>query len=251
MLVTSWSSHWANIGTSALKAPEVLVHQVVGILPAELAESLGVLGLFLDQDVLPDLAVRHFLFGFERAVSIDGVAGVDEEGGFDRAHGLVHLHAAPVEIDAPTLAGCVAGPDEADVLLRGRRRPKGADRIGLAHDLVVGEIDHGDLVVNLLAGRQAGQVHFRGVVPGLEGGGATDCPAIGETFLRRQFHHHARGLVGAGPEDGAVAEEVAGLYTIGKRWPLAIRGDDAGGGALGETSRRNGSGGNEAGAGEG
>jgi len=93
-------------------------------LSPELLERLGDLGFFFDDDVLPDGAIGEVYLRFQWPIGVDGVTGVDEEGGLDFAHGLVAGHAAPIKIDAPALAGRVAGPDEADVLLGCGRRPE-------------------------------------------------------------------------------------------------------------------------------
>src|SRR6201999_1277756 len=100
---------------------------------AEFAERLGRLRLVLGDDVLPDFAVRHLLFGLDRAVGVDVVAAVDEEIGAVLAHGFVGAHAAARFIDAPALADGVARPDEADGTAVGRRGAEAAD-LRLAHD---------------------------------------------------------------------------------------------------------------------
>jgi len=88
-----------------IEGPHVVVEQVVLVVAAELGERLRGLGLFLEHDVFPDLAVRHFLLGEDRTVGVNGVAVMDEEIGTVAQHGRIRAHAAARFVDAPALTG--------------------------------------------------------------------------------------------------------------------------------------------------
>ena len=216
-----------------IEPTHVLVHQVVGVVAAKLGQRLGDLRFRVRGDVLPDAAVRHLLLGLDRTVGIDRVARVDEECGLDLAHGLVDLHAPPFGIDPPTLPRGIARPDEADVAPGGWRRPEAAgDR--LARELVVGEVDHDHPVEHALAGRQAGKIDLGGEIGVLKRGRAGHQARIGEALGGRPLDHHARRPVGARPQDGAVAREVAGLHAIRQARAHALAGDHGGRALLGK-----------------
>src|SRR5579885_1615347 len=104
-----------------VEGAEVLVEQIVFVGAAELGEGLGGFGFLLRDDALPDLPVRHFLFGLDRAVGVDVVAVMDEEIGPVLLHGGVGAHAAARLVDAPALARGIARPDKADGAAVGRR----------------------------------------------------------------------------------------------------------------------------------
>ena len=162
---------------------------------------------------------------------------MDEERGLDLAHGLVDLHAAPVGVDAPALARGIGRPDEADVLPdRGRGPEAAGDR--LADELAVGEVDHGHAVVDLLAGRQPGEVELGSEIGVLEGRGTAQRPGVGEALGRCPLDHHPRRPVGPRPEDRPVAGQIPGLHAVGQGRPHALAGDHGWSGRLRERARR-------------
>src|SRR5262249_26883241 len=82
-------------GDFGVEGTHVLVEQIVFVVAAELGQRLRWLRLFLEYDVFPDLAVRHFLLGEDRAVGVDGVAVVDEEIRAVAQHGGVGALSCP------------------------------------------------------------------------------------------------------------------------------------------------------------
>ena len=204
---------------------EVRIHQIVRVVPAELGQGLRDLRGRLSGEVLPDPAVRQRLFGRERAIGIDGIARMDEEGGLDLAHRLVDLHAAPVEIDAPALPRRVARPDEADVLAGCGRRPEAAgDR--LAHELPVGKVDETHAVEDALAGRQAVEIELGGELGILERRRSSHRPRIRKALRGRPFDQHSRRPVGLGPEHRPIAQKIPGLHAGWQHRAHLVAGDD-------------------------
>src|SRR6185369_6960475 len=116
--------------------------------------------------VLPDLTVRQFDFGDDRAVGVDVVAAMDEEIRTVAQHGRVGAHAAARLVDAPALAGGITRPDEGDRAAVGGRAAKAAGH-QLADDGRGGEVLEADAIEDVLAGGQAidqrvgGEVGFR------------------------------------------------------------------------------------------
>ena len=211
-------------GHGCVEAADVLVQQVVGVVGAELLQSLGDLGLPLGGDVLPDPAVRDRQLGRDWVIGVDRVARVNEERGLDLTHGLVDLHPAPIRVDPPALPRGVARPHETDIAPGGRRRPEAADH-RLAHELMVGKVDHDDAVEHPLAAWQAGEIDPGRKVGVLESRRAADVVGIAETLRRRPLNHHARGAIGAGPDDRLVARQIARLHAVLKLRPHAFAGD--------------------------
>ena len=95
-----------------IERAHVRVEQIVFVVAAELGERFRGFRLFLDHDVFPDLAVRHFLLREDWTVGVDIVAAVDEEIRPIAQHGGVGAHAAARLVDAPALPGGVARPQE-------------------------------------------------------------------------------------------------------------------------------------------
>jgi hypothetical protein len=109
------------------EAALVLVHEVVGEGAAVLAQALADFALLRRRQVPPDPAVVDLHLGLDRPVGIDLVARVDEEVGLLLAHRFVELVAAELGVDAPALAGLVAGEGEGDRLAPRGRGPERAD----------------------------------------------------------------------------------------------------------------------------
>ncbi|MDI2023875.1 hypothetical protein PJL18_04424 [Paenarthrobacter nicotinovorans] len=113
---------------------------------------------------------------------------MDEEVRADVMHGLVTAHAADLLVDAPALAGGIAGPDEG---LGGRRRPAASAAArraavvgflvswGRAESALPG-FAHAVLILKVQlqpepgARRQSLGVDFRGEVTGFRGQGSTN-----------------------------------------------------------------------------
>ncbi len=197
-----------------IEGEQVPVEQIVLVVGAELGQRLRRLGLFLQHDVLPDLAVGHLLFGQDRAVGVNIVAAVDEEVGPVAQHGRVGAHAAARFVDAPALPGGIARPHERDRALVARRGAKAA-RHRFADNGRRSKILEADAVEDVLPRGQAvdervgGEIGFGqridedGTVDGLE------------TVGGRDLGQHARGAVGARPDHGGVERNVAGLNAVG------------------------------------
>jgi hypothetical protein len=128
-------------------------------------------------------------------------------------HGRVGAHAAAGLVDAPALAGGIAGPDERDGTAVARRAAKTSGH-RLAHDRRRGQILEADTIEDVLARRQpldqgiGGKIGFgqrvdeHGAVDGLE--------AVGG----RNLSQHARRPIGARPDHGGVVGDVAGLDAV-------------------------------------
>jgi hypothetical protein len=97
-----------------MKVAEILVEPVVAVIAPKLREAVGDGGLFLGDEVAPELAVRQRLRRRDRAVGIDVIAGMDEEVRPVLEHGPVAAIAAAGDIDAPALARNISGPDKGD-----------------------------------------------------------------------------------------------------------------------------------------
>jgi hypothetical protein len=100
-------------GHVGIHRADVGVQHVVSVASTELVQGLGHLVNAVRDEVAPDLAI---LFGDafrDGSVGVDGVAGVDEEIRLGGMHGCIAAHSADLLIDAPALARCISGPDEA------------------------------------------------------------------------------------------------------------------------------------------
>ena len=89
-----------------------LVKEIVLIVAAKLVQGLSRLGFFFRDDIFPDLTVRQCLGGGNRAISVNAVAGMDEEVRPSPEHGGIAAHAAARFINAPALTCGVARPHE-------------------------------------------------------------------------------------------------------------------------------------------
>jgi hypothetical protein len=155
---------------------------------------------------------------------------VDEEVRPRFTHGLVDAHAADGRVDAPALAGGVAGPQEAHIAALRRRRAELARHRLAARPLGVQVLEvraHEDVRV----GRQAGEVDARGEVAGLERVRAPQNGAAGEALVARPFDDETRGAIRAAPDDGAIVDDVADLQTPLRDRTRSVRRHDRRGGA--------------------
>ena len=84
------------------------------------------MGLFLGDEVPPDLAVGELHLGRQHQIRIDVIAGMDEEVRPGAQHGRIGAHAAARLVDPPALAGLVARPGERDRPPVARRGAKAA-----------------------------------------------------------------------------------------------------------------------------
>ena len=147
----------------------------------------------------------------DRAVGIDGVAGVQQKIRAMLAHGGEGEHAAVIRVDAPALSGDVATPDETDVTPIGWRGAEAPDH-RLALDAGMREVAKPDAVEDLLPGRQVLQQHFRGEVAFGQRRDRRQRPGVGKGFRRRDLDQHLRRTVGARPYHAAIGADVAGLH---------------------------------------
>ena len=95
-----------------IEREQVLVEQIVFPVAAVVVEGLGYVGLFLGDEVPPDLAVGELHIGRQHQIRIDVIAGMDEEVRPVAQHGRIGAHAAARLVDPPALAGLIARPAE-------------------------------------------------------------------------------------------------------------------------------------------
>jgi hypothetical protein len=204
------------------EAPLVLVEEVVGEVPAVVGEALRHPGLGGRGHVLPDGAVLEPDLGRDGPVRVDLIAGVDEEVRVAAAHELVHLHPAPVGIDAPALPDLVPRPGEGDGPPAQGRRAESPGR-GCAQHLGIGEVLEQNAVEDVLPGGQSAEVHPRGEIGFGQRGGPDDPPDVSECFRRGVLDDEPRGTVGPAPDDGSVAGDVIALDPAGDGRTQSIR----------------------------
>ncbi len=215
-----------NFGAEAL---QVRVVAVVEVIAAEFLQRLGHLQFLrhdVEEGVGPDeLAgrVRHAFL--QRRVGVDRVAGMQEEVRPRASHRFVDLHAAKAEIDPPALADGVARPDEADLAAFCRRRAQAPDD-GLAARLAGIEILEGHAHEHVALVRQPREIETRREVCGIEGVRAAQDDGVREVLVARPLDEHARRLIGATPDDRAIADHVADLQTPRRHRPQRIGRDD-------------------------
>ncbi|GEK73421.1 hypothetical protein HHA04nite_19650 [Halomonas halophila] len=191
-----------------VEAPHVGVQQVVGVLAAEFLQGLGHLELLRRHPVAPQAAVGELDALLQRAVGVDGVAGVDEEVGALVEHGGVGGHAAARLVDAPALAHGVAGPHEAHVAWRLRRQAQPAgDRF--ADRTVVAQGGEAHPVVHLVHAAEPGGVQLRGEAAGRQRFGAVKLAGGAELGVVGDLEQHPGRAVDPRPQHGAVGEHVA------------------------------------------
>ena len=198
---------------------EILVEQVVFIVAAEFCERLGRLRLVFGNDVLPDLAVRHFLLGVDRPVGIDVVAVVNEKIRLVLEDSGVSAHAAARLVDTPALADGIARPHEADRALVARRGAEAANH-RLAGNGRRRQILRADAIEDVLAGGQilhqclGGEIAFRQRVD------IDAADNIFEAVGGGEFDLQARRPVGTGPYHAGIDGHIAGLDAVADGRPV-------------------------------
>ena len=176
----------------------------------------------------------------DRAVGVDGVAAVDEEVRLAAAHGLVDLHAAEVRVDAPALPGGVAAPDEAQVgrVPGPRCQPSSPSRAGggvtkrpttgsdraraLASDWKLTRTK-----TSRFSGRPVMSCRAVKSVPS-SASGPTQPGGLQEAAVEAPLDDHARGPVGAAPDQHRALRRVAELQALQCGGARGVRGDEAG-----------------------
>ena len=198
----------------SVESEHVLVKQIVFVIAAELRERLRGLRLFLDHDVFPNLAIRHFFLGEYRDIGIDRISAVDEEIRPITQDGGVGAHAAARLVDAPALPGGICRPNERDRASVARRRAEAADH-WLAGNGGRREVLEADAVENVLpCGQSFDQCLCREIGFGQrvdENRAVDDLEAVG----RRDLGQHAGRTIGARPDHGGIDRDVAGLDAVG------------------------------------
>jgi len=168
---------------------------------------------------------------------------VDEEVGLLLAHGLVDLHAAPIQVDAPALAGGVAAPEDVEVARLRRRRAEVTHERPIDR-LEIGQVLEAHAIEDMLVRRQVGEVHPRREVGILERRRPHHALGVGEGIAGGILYDHAGGAVAAAPDHRAVGADVAGHDAAGQARQRRVAGrrqsgaaaDDEGG-ADGERGR--------------
>ncbi len=92
----------------AVEFANVFIKHVVFIIAAKLGNGFGDLAGILGRDVFPDIAIGHFCLCGERAIGIDGIAGMDEEVRVMLGDRGIGFHAAAILVNAPALPGGIA-----------------------------------------------------------------------------------------------------------------------------------------------
>jgi hypothetical protein len=136
-----------------IERDQVLVEQIVFPVAAVVVEGFGYMGLFLGDEIPPDLAVGELDLGRQHHIRIDVVARMDEEVRPVAQHGRIGAHAAARLVDAPALAGLIARPAERNRTAVARRGAKAAHH-RLADDRRACEVLKPDTVEDVLAGRE-------------------------------------------------------------------------------------------------
>jgi hypothetical protein len=123
-----------------------------------------------------------------------------------------------LEVDAPALAGRVARPDEADVAAFGRRRAKAADD-RLAARLPGIEVFEDRAHEHVAFGPQAREVDACSQIADVERVRTAQHGSFREALVARPLDQHPRRLVGATPDDRAIADDVADLQAPRRHRP--------------------------------
>src|SRR5262245_5277424 len=113
-----------QLGHFRVEAAYVFIQEVVDVVATEFRERLGDLGLFRDDDILPERAVVELDFCLYGVIGVNIVATMDEKIRLQAAHLFIDPHAAPLRIDAPPLAGGIPAPDKGDVAALGWSCPE-------------------------------------------------------------------------------------------------------------------------------
>ena len=116
-------------------------------------------------------------------------------------------------------------PDEADVAALRRRRAKAADD-RLAARLAGIEILEDHAHEHVAFGRQAGEIDACSQIADVERVRTAQHGSFREVLVARPLDEHARRLVGATPDDRAIADDVADLQAPRRHRPQRIGRDD-------------------------
>src|SRR5262245_5931637 len=211
-----------QLGYLGIEAAYVFIQQIVDVVAAELGERLGDLGLFRDDDILPERAVFEFDFCLHRIIGIDVVATVDEKIRLQTAHLVVNPHPAPLWIDAPPLACGIPTPYKGDVAALGWCRAEMAQGWS-AQDFGVSEILEKNTVEDLLSCWQIGQLDACRKVADGKSGWALYPSSLGEGVRGSIFHQHAAWLVCTTPDNGRVAGHVTTGDAVGDARTCTVR----------------------------
>ncbi len=206
-----------------IEAAHVFVEQVVAVVAAIFIEGLRDFALGFGGDIAPDAAVFNSQLRGHRAVGVDGVAAVNKEVRQTQAHGFVDAHAADVRVDAEALADGIAAPHKTNVAALLRHAAQVAEP-RLAGDAGLG-VFKVHAIENRLIDRQPGEFDAGGEVGAAVGQRRDEFTRVAEHTAGVPLHHHLRGAVAAAPDHRAVAQQVAGLHTIGELRPVFHRGD--------------------------
>src|SRR6516162_1996110 len=141
-------------GYFGIECQDIPIEQIVFEVAAKFVERLRGLQLLDGDEILPDLTIRHFLFGRHRIVGVDVVAIVNEKIRPVLAHRRIGTHAAARLVDAPALSSGIAGPHEADRAPITRRSAEAANG-WLSDNARRGKVLKADAIENLLTGWQA------------------------------------------------------------------------------------------------
>ena len=192
-----------------VKGAEILVEPIVAVIASKLAQRAGDRGFVLGHDVAPGLAIRKRLRGWYGAVGVNVIAGMDEEVRAIFEHRPICAIAAARGIDAPALPCGIARPDERDGLPRARPGSEMAD--ARFAGTIGGDVLEPHAVEDILPLGQIVQQQLGREIAIRHGVGRNAAQDGLEAFDRRPFHPHARRPLGARPDDGRIAIDVAGL----------------------------------------
>jgi hypothetical protein len=218
-----------DFGAEALHVRVVTVVQVIAPVLLQRLGDFQLLRHLVQERVGPQQLAGRLVDDAlgQRAVCIDRVAGMNEEVRPCTPHRLVNLHAPEAEIDAPTLTAGVAGPDEADIApLFGWRAKVADDRF--AARLARIEIFESHTHEHVTLGRQVGEIEASSHVGDIQSVRTAQRDGIRKTLIARPFDEHARGFVGAAPDDGAIADDVADLQAPRRHWAQRVGSDHSG-----------------------
>src|SRR5262245_35334606 len=220
-----------QLGYLGIEAAYVFIQQIVDVVAAELGERLGDLGLFRDEDILPERAVFELDFCLHRIIGIDVVAAMDEKIRLQTAHLVVNPHATPLWIDAPPLASGIPAPDKGDVAALGWCRAEMAQG-GSDQDFGASEVLENHAIEDLLPSWQIGQRDACRKVADGKRGWALHPSSIGKGVCSGIFHQHAAWFVGTTPDDGRVVGHVTAGYAIWDARTCTVRRHECWSGAL-------------------
>jgi len=158
---------------------------------------------------------------------------VDEEVRLEAAHRLVDAVSAEAFVDAPALAGLVAGEGEHDLARLQAGCPEAANH-RLAQGAGVGEAVESHAVEVRLARLQTGEVEARGEVAVLQSRRADKARGVPHRRSGRELDDHARGPVGSAPDQRAAVGHIAAHHAERQLRSCTLGRDDRGRYALRE-----------------